>query len=124
MGRRACTFRQRDVTRQSGRPEPIARRPEVASASPTRALSYDRPVPRRGLSRSEAAMYVGIGTSKFDEMVVDGRMPRPRRIDGRKIWDIRDLDLAFDALPFDNAGADSSWDDFDAERGISGHGKG
>jgi hypothetical protein len=83
------------------------------------ALSAARPVPRRGLSREEAAMYIGIGTSKFDEMVVDGRMPFPRRVDARKIWDVRDLDLAFDELPKDNAGVDASWDDFDAARGIS-----
>lgn len=55
--------------------------------------------PRRGLSRIEAAIYVGIGLTKFDELVADGRMPKPKRIDGRKIWDIRALDMAFDALP-------------------------
>ena len=58
-----------------------------------------RPIPRRGLSRDEAAMYIGISASKFDELVRDGRMPGPKRIDGRKIWDVRDLDVAFDALP-------------------------
>ena len=64
----------------------------------TRALSDVRPVPRRGLSREEAAMYIGISPSKFDELVADGRMPAPVKIDGRKVWDIRHLDLAFDAL--------------------------
>ena len=39
------------------------------------ALSESRPVPRRGLSRYEAAMYLGISASKFDELVRDGRMP-------------------------------------------------
>jgi excisionase family DNA binding protein len=62
------------------------------------ALSDVRPVPRRGLSRDEAAMYIGISPSKFDELVEDGRMPAPVKIDGRKVWDIRQLDLAFDAL--------------------------
>lgn len=55
--------------------------------------------PRRGLSRVEAAIYIGVSATKFDELVGDGRMPRPKRIDGRKIWDIRTLDLAFDDLP-------------------------
>jgi excisionase family DNA binding protein len=59
----------------------------------------ERPIPRRGLSRAEAAMYIGISASKFDELVRDGRMPGPKRIDGRKVWDVRDLDVAFDALP-------------------------
>ena len=54
--------------------------------------------PRRGLSRTEAATYVGISPTKFDELVADGRMPGPVRIDSRKLWDIRNLDLAFDAL--------------------------
>ena len=78
-----------------------------------RALSETRPVPRRGLSRDEAAMYVGVSAAKFDQMVRDGRMPGPKRIDGRKIWDVRDLDVAFDALPGENPQSQgSSWDDF------------
>ena len=77
------------------------------------ALSAVRPIPRRGLSREEAAMYVGISANKFDELVRDGRMLAPKRIDGRKVWDIRDLDVAFDALPGENPHSHgSSWDDF------------
>ena len=74
-----------------------------------RALSDIRPVPRRGLSRDEAAMYIGVSAGKFDELVADGRMPAPVRIDGRKVWDIRSLDLAFDALPRESA-EPNSWD--------------
>lgn len=74
------------------------------------ALSEIRPVPRRGLSREEAAMYVGVGSTKFDAMVLDGRMPKPKRVDGRKLWDVRSLDLAFDALPDDDSGG-GSWAD-------------
>jgi predicted DNA-binding transcriptional regulator AlpA len=73
----------------------------------TRALSENRPIPRRGLSRDEAAMYVGVSAAKFDEMVADGRMPAPVKIDARKVWDIRSLDLAFDALPKETT---NSWD--------------
>ena len=77
------------------------------------ALSEIRAVPRRGLSRDEAAMYIGISASKFDELVRDRRMPAPKRIDGRKVWDVRDLDVAFDALPSENPQSQgSSWDDF------------
>lgn len=39
--------------------------------------------PPRGMSRDEAARYVGVGATKFDEMVADHRMPRPKRVDGR-----------------------------------------
>lgn len=80
-----------------------------------RALSEIRPVPRRGLSREEAAMYVGVSAGKFDQLVGDGRMPTPRRIDRRKVWDVHDLDVAFDALPSENPGSQgSTWDDFRA----------
>jgi exosome complex RNA-binding protein Rrp42 (RNase PH superfamily) len=45
-------------------------------------------------------------------MVEDGRMPAPKRIDSRKIWDVRSLDLAFDALPSENGlEFGNSWND-------------
>ena len=62
----------------------------------------------RGLSRMQAAEYIGVGATKFDEMVSDGRMPRPKRIDGRTVWDRIRLDEAFDTL--DNEAAKSEWD--------------
>jgi hypothetical protein len=37
----------------------------------------------------------------FDGMVRDGRMPPPKRINARTVWDIRQLDEAFMALPSD-----------------------
>lgn len=55
--------------------------------------------PRRGLRREEAAAYLGFSARKFDELIADGRMPKPKRIDGVVVWDIHRLDLAFDALP-------------------------
>lgn len=54
--------------------------------------------PRRGLRRDEAAQYVAVSPGKFDQLVSDGRMPKPIHVDGCVIWDVRDLDLAFDAL--------------------------
>jgi hypothetical protein len=53
----------------------------------------------RLINRDAAADYVGVGVTKFDEMVADGRMPRPKRIDHRKLWCVRALDTAADALP-------------------------
>jgi predicted DNA-binding transcriptional regulator AlpA len=75
------------------------------------ALAHVRPIPRRGLSRDEAAMYCGISSTLFDRLVTDGRMPGPCRIDGRKVWDIRAIDVAFDELPRENAVGRSSWED-------------
>jgi predicted DNA-binding transcriptional regulator AlpA len=57
----------------------------------------------RGLSRTDAAAYIGIGVSKFDQLIEDGRMPRPRRVDGRVLWDRYALDDAFESLPSDEA---------------------
>jgi predicted DNA-binding transcriptional regulator AlpA len=43
-------------------------------------------------------------------MVGDGRMPRPKRIGGRNVWDRIKLDEAFEALD-DAAGRKNEWDD-------------
>jgi len=68
--------------------------------------------PRRGLPRADAAAYIGVGVSKFDEMVDDGRMPKPRCIDRRRVWDIRQLDEHFDALPqLGDVGDGNPWDE-------------
>jgi predicted DNA-binding transcriptional regulator AlpA len=64
----------------------------------------------RGLSRSQSAEYIGVGVTKFDEMVDDRRMPRPKRIDGRLVWDRVKLDQAFDALDDDTV-PKNEWDD-------------
>ena len=61
-------------------------------------LSY----PPRGLSREEAARYVGVGITKFDQMVADRRMPKPKKVDGRVIWDRLKLEAAFGELPGDD----------------------
>lgn len=78
-----------------------------------RPLSASREVrrssqPRRGLHRDEAAVYVGVSSRKFDEMVELGTMPAAKTIGSRKVWDIRALDSAFDALPDD--GDRNPWD--------------
>jgi predicted DNA-binding transcriptional regulator AlpA len=62
----------------------------------------------RGLSRTEAAAYVGVSPSLFDAMVKDGRMPRPKRINSRTVWDRHLLDQAFEAL--DDNEIQNPWD--------------
>ena len=64
------------------------------------AISY----PPRGLSREEAARYIGVGSTLFDEMVADGRMPKPKRINSRAVWDRVALDIAFTSLPDKDSG--------------------
>jgi hypothetical protein len=52
----------------------------------------------RGLCREEAAYYIGVGPTKFDELVAGGRMPPSKRIDGRVVWDRVQIDMAFSEL--------------------------
>ena len=54
---------------------------------------------KRGLNRKEAAEYIGVGSTKFDELVKVKRMPVPRLLDKRVIWDREELDEFFDRLP-------------------------
>lgn len=58
-----------------------------------------RSLPPAGIDRVESAAFIGVSPSKFDEMVADGRMPRPKRIDGRVVWSVKALTSAFEALP-------------------------
>lgn len=64
-----------------------------------RAVLTEAGLEPRGLSREEAAAYIGVSATKFDELVGDGRMPRPKRIDARRVWDRREVDIAFTRLP-------------------------
>jgi predicted DNA-binding transcriptional regulator AlpA len=52
-----------------------------------------------GLGEIEAAAAIGVSASKFRLLVKEARMPRPRRIDGRSVWDVDELRAAFKALP-------------------------
>ena len=76
------------------------------------------PLPvRRGLSRVEAADYINVSPSKFDQLVKDGSMPQALKIGTRSIWDVRRIDDAFDRLPVQDGGGliveqDDGWDDY------------
>jgi predicted DNA-binding transcriptional regulator AlpA len=50
------------------------------------------------MRREAASDWIGVSVGKFDEMVRDGRMPQPKRIDGCVIWDRYRIDEAFDAI--------------------------
>jgi hypothetical protein len=55
-------------------------------------------------------MYIGISPSKFDGLVADGRMPKPKIIDSRRVWDKVQLDIAFDELPGGSDFVENPWD--------------
>jgi hypothetical protein len=52
----------------------------------------------RGLSRIDAADYVGIAPDKFDDLVSKGGMPKPVFVGGAPVWDRELLDQAFGVL--------------------------
>jgi predicted DNA-binding transcriptional regulator AlpA len=59
----------------------------------------------------EAAIYIGVSPSFFDMLVRDGRMPAPRRINARVVWDRYELDAAFEALPYEEHTKTNPWDE-------------
>ena len=71
----------------------------VSSGCMPRHNALPANLPPRGLGREAAAQYVGVSPSTFDKMVGDGRMPYPKQINTRRIWDRHQLDRSFDALP-------------------------
>jgi hypothetical protein len=94
------------------------RAPPATREAAMKAANDNTPVlppslPPLGLSRVVAAEYVGVGPTLFDEMVRDGRMPRAKRVNSRVIWDRREIELAFAALPTDGAEAsdENPWDE-------------
>jgi len=77
----------------------------ASKSAPTRRLRFTP----RGMSRFEAADYIGVSPSLFDIMVGDGRMPGPKLINTRTIWDRLTLDRAFEVLP--DRDAANPWDE-------------
>jgi hypothetical protein len=73
--------------------------------SPRRSLPA---LPPRGLCRGESAAYIGVSPTMFDLLVKDGRMPKPKRVNTRVIWDRLKLDFHFDAMDDDSA-AENPW---------------
>jgi hypothetical protein len=59
-------------------------------------------LPPRGLSRTQAAAYVGVSPTLFDRGVKDGKLPRPFRFYRRTLWDKEKLDAAIAALDTEN----------------------
>ena len=65
--------------------------------------------PPCGLRREPAAEFIGVKPTLFDEMVSDGRIPKPKRVNSLPIWGRLGLDEAFAALPTDDDA--NPWDE-------------
>ncbi|MEM5518951.1 hypothetical protein WNY37_18475 [Henriciella sp. AS95] len=71
----------------------------------TRERAHKPPTPKRGLTRIEAASYIGISPTTLDRLVAQGKIPKPLKAFSRRIWDLNALDAAFETLataPDDN----------------------
>jgi hypothetical protein len=96
----------------SGRPPRITQAevaPHRSSGEVGRVMSQSRPVPRRGLTRTEAAMYLGLSSSKFDELRKANRIAPPKILDGRLIFMVERLDEFLDTLPDENQPDNDDW---------------
>ncbi len=52
-----------------------------------------------GLPEEEAAVSIGVSPTKFRELVARNLMPKPRKIDGRKSYDVDELRESYKSLP-------------------------
>ena len=85
----------------------------------TQTAANDNAIPRqhalpagvapRGLSRAAAAAWIDVSPTLFDILVRDGRMPQPRLLNARTVWDRYEVDEAFSMLP--HRGASNPWDE-------------
>jgi predicted DNA-binding transcriptional regulator AlpA len=63
-----------------------------------------------GLTREEAARHVRVSETLFDEMVKDGRMPKPVYMTPRKpVWNRHRVEAAFTALELKGAEEVEEW---------------
>lgn len=73
-------------------------------------------LPPVGINREQAAALVGISSTLFDRLIVDGKMPDARILYGRLVWDVAEVVAAFRSLPHRSdtvdvgAGSDNPWD--------------
>jgi predicted DNA-binding transcriptional regulator AlpA len=57
--------------------------------------------PPRFMGRAEAARYMCVSITTFDELVADGTFPKAKKLKTKAVWDRVDLDLAATAVPED-----------------------
>ena len=60
--------------------------------------------PPRAMKAERAAAYLDMSQSKFLELVEEGRLPKPKIIDGLRVWDRLAIDAAFNDFPDRNDG--------------------
>jgi predicted DNA-binding transcriptional regulator AlpA len=51
------------------------------------------------VSRETGAELIGISPNHFDKLVKEGRLPAPREVGGRILWDSEEIRAAWRAMP-------------------------
>jgi hypothetical protein len=67
--------------------------------SAARKFQDELAYPPRAMKAGRAAAYLDMSRSKFLELVDAQRLPRPKVIDGIRVWDRLALDSAFNDFP-------------------------
>jgi predicted DNA-binding transcriptional regulator AlpA len=93
----------------------------MSTPARSRPSSLPPSLPPRLVSAVQGAEFLNISTNKFYQLVGEGRLPRPVKIDRRNAWDVLDLHAAVDRMKSDPvdaadefAAADDGWEDIDA----------
>ncbi len=63
------------------------------------------------VSRETGAELIGISPNHFDKLVKEGRLPAPRELGGRVLWDSDEIRAAWRAMPRrGQSSSDNPWD--------------
>ena len=65
----------------------------------SKKLQDDLAYPPRAMKAERAAAYLDMSRTKFLALVESGRLPKPKVIDGIRVWDRLALDAAFNDFP-------------------------
>jgi predicted DNA-binding transcriptional regulator AlpA len=68
----------------------------------SRKLQDELAYPPRAMKAERAAAYLDMSRSKFLELVEQGRLPKPKVIDGIRVWDRLAIETAFNNFPDHN----------------------
>lgn len=75
-------------------------------------MRAERNVPRLAMSIADLALSLGVSTNSIRKMVEEGRLPRPRVWNTRRIWRTAEIDAALSEWPIDGEeepGAQDQW---------------
>lgn len=85
--------------------------PDGGHTEPRKHRQAGLPFRPIGVDRITAAASISVSPTLFDQMVDDGRMPKARKLNGRRVWSLDEVEKAFKALPTDGDDTEANpWD--------------